>query len=301
MWYRAQIALLFAAPVALIGGLYLLGLTITVPAIGRDYVIRIDLPEAGRPVELPAIAGPADPSRPLVVIDPGHGGHDPGAVGAGHMEKFLVLDLARALRQRLIEQGGIRVAMTREDDRFLVVEERFEIARALGADLFLSIHADSAGEREGVSGASIYTLSDRASSEAAARFAARENRADAINGVMLHGQDAAVSAILVDLSQRRTNEISGAFASLIEREGEGVLQFHPLPRREAALRVLRAPDMPSVLYEAGFITNPEDAERLASPAGRARFAETMARAIRIHFAREGGMDEGTGIEVAAGD
>ena len=80
-----------------------------------------------------------------------------------------------------------------------------------------------------------------------------------------------------------------------------MLQFHPLPRREAALRVLRAPDMPSVLYEAGFITNPEDAERLASPAGRARFAETMARAIRIHFAREGGMDEGTGIEIAAGD
>lgn len=286
MWYRMQIASLFVAPVVEIGALYLLGLTIAVPTITRDHVIRIELPEAGTPVELPAIAGPADATRPLVVIDPGHGGHDPGASGAGHTEKFLVLDLARELRRRLVEDGGIRVAMTREDDRFLVLEERYEIARALGADLFLSIHADSAGERDGVSGATIYTLSEQATSEAAARFAARENRADAINGVVLNGQDAAVSAILVGLSQRRTSEVSAAFAALVEREGEGVLQFRPLPQRSAALRVLRAPDVPSVLYEAGFITNAEDAERLASPAGRARFAEVMARAIRIHFVRQ---------------
>ncbi len=283
MGYRAQIALLFLAPVAIVAAVWLL---LTDAPMGRDYVIRLDLPEPGDPVELPAIAGPDDTSRPLVVIDPGHGGHDPGASGGGYEEKALVLDLARALRKKLVEGGGIRVALTREDDRFLVVEERFEMARALGADLFLSIHADSAGDREGVSGASIYTLSSTASSEAAARFAARENRADAINGVTLVGQDEAVNSILIDLAQRRTSEGSAQFASLIEREGAGTLDFREAPQRSAALRVLRAPDLPSVLYEAGFITNPDDAARLASPAGRERFAGSMARAIRIYFARQ---------------
>ena len=176
--------------------------------------------------------------------------------------------------------------MTRDDDSFIVLEERAEIARQLGADLLLSIHADSAGEREGVSGASIYTLSETASSEAAARYAERENNADTINGVDLSGQDEDVNAILVELSQRRTSEKSAEFAELIRREGEGVLRFHPQARRSAALAVLRAPDVPGVLFESGFVTNPEEAERLASVEGRERFAEVMARAIRIYLARQ---------------
>lgn len=288
MWHRLQIALVFLAPVALIGGLYLLGLAIPVPHLGRDYVIRLALPEAGEPVGLPPIEGPTDPSRPLVVIDAGHGGHDPGAVGEGFREKTLALGLARALRDELLREGGIRVALTRDDDRFLVLEERAEIARALGADLFLSIHADSAGEKDEVSGASVYTLSERASSEAAARFAARENSVDQVNGVPLAGRSENVNSILVELSQRRSSEGSASFASLILREGEGELRFHPQARRAASLVVLRAPDVPSVLYEAGFVTNPEDAGRLASPEGRERFAKAMARAIRIYFAREAG-------------
>jgi N-acetylmuramoyl-L-alanine amidase len=288
MWHRLQIALVFLAPVALIGGLYLLGLAVPVPHLGRDYVIRMPLPEAGEPVGLPPIEGPTDPSRPLVVIDAGHGGHDPGAVGMGFREKALALGLARALRDELLREGGIRVALTRDDDRFLVLEERVEIARALGADLFLSIHADSAGEKDEVSGASVYTLSERASSEAAARFAARENSADQVNGVPLAGRSENVNSILVELSQRRSSEGSAAFAGLIVREGEGVLRFHPQARRAASLAVLRAPDVPSVLYEAGFVTNLEDAERLASPEGRQRFATVMAQAIRIYFAREAG-------------
>ena len=288
MWHRLQIVVVFMLPVALVGGLYLFGLTLPVPVLGRDYVVRLDLPQAGERVGLPPVEGPDDPSRPLVVIDAGHGGHDPGAVGLGIREKTLTLGLAQALRDELLRQGGVRVALTRSDDTFLVLDERAEIARRLGADLFLSIHADSAGEKDEVVGASVYTLSERASSEAAARFAARENSADVINGVVLAGRSDAVSTILVDLAQRRASESSAQFADLVLREGEGVLRFHPQARRAAALAVLRAPDVPSVLYESGFVTNPEEAARLASPEGRQRFAEVMARAIRIYFARENG-------------
>jgi N-acetylmuramoyl-L-alanine amidase len=288
MVYRLQIALVFLAPVLLLAGLYVLGeaLGVRAPLLGRGYVVRIELPDPGATVGLPDIAGPQDPSRPLVVIDPGHGGHDPGASSAGVKEKILTLGLARALREELLRGGGIRVAMTRDDDTFLVLEERAEIARRLGADLFLSIHADSAGEREGVSGASVYTLSATASSEAAARFAARENSADIVNGVPLADHDDSVNAILVELSQRRAQQQSDEFASMILREGEGALEFHPQARRSAALVVLRAPDVPSALFEAGFVTNPRDAGRLASPEGQRRFAEAMARAIRVYFARQ---------------
>jgi N-acetylmuramoyl-L-alanine amidase len=288
MWHRLQILAVFFAPLAAMGGLYLFGLSLPVPVLGRDYVIRMALPEAGQPVGLPPVEGPSDPSRPLVVIDAGHGGHDPGAVGVGFREKTLALGLARALRDELLREGGVRVALTRGDDKFLVLDERVAIARALGADLFLSIHADSAGEKDEVSGASVYTLSDKASSEAAARFAARENDADRINGIVLTGQNSNVNTILVELSQRRTSEGSALFAGLIAREGEGSLRFHPQALRSASLAVLRAPDVPSVLYESGFISNPADAVRLSSPEGRERFATVMARAIRIYFAREAG-------------
>ena len=285
--HRWHIALLFLAPLALLGGLYALGRTVPVPLLGRSYVVRIDMGEAGRRLDLPPVEGPDDPSRPLVVIDAGHGGHDPGASGATYKEKTIVLGLARALHDQLLEDGGIRVALTRSDDTYLTLPERVEIGRALGADLFVSIHADSAGEKEGVRGASIYTLSEQASSEAAARFAQRENEADRINGLDLSGQGDEVNAILVDLAQRRTSGSSEQFTGLVLREGReaGTLQFHPQPQRSAALGVLRAPDVPSVLFEAGFISNPEDERALASIEGRERFAAIMARAVRIFFAR----------------
>ncbi len=288
MPHRLLIALVFLAPVALLAALYAVGLSLPVPALGRSYVVRIELPEAGRTVDLPQVEGPRDPDRPLVVIDAGHGGHDPGASGEAAREKTLTLGLARALRDELLREGGVRVALTRDEDRFLVLEERSAIARALGADLFLSIHADSAGDKEGVTGASVYTLSATASSEAAARFAARENSADVVNGVPLLNQDEGINAILVELSQRRAQAQSAEFAGLILREGEGVIPFHPQARRSAALVVLRAPDVPSALFEAGFVSNPEEARRLASPEGQQRFAEFMARAIRIYFARQDG-------------
>jgi N-acetylmuramoyl-L-alanine amidase len=289
--YRLQIVLVFIAPVLLLAALYVVGhaLGVRAPLLGRGYVIRLELPDAGESVGLPPVEGPQDPSRPLVVIDAGHGGHDPGASGEGMREKTLTLSLARALRDRLLQDGGVRVALTRNDDTFLVLEERAEIARRLGADLFLSIHADSAGDKNEVTGASVYTLSAKASSEAAARFAARENSADVVNGVPLANQDENVNAILVELSQRRTQQQSDEFADLILREGAGGLQFHPQAKRSAALVVLKSPDLPSALFEAGFISNPEEAGRLASPEGQASFAQAMARAIRIYFARQAGV------------
>jgi N-acetylmuramoyl-L-alanine amidase len=288
MSLRTQILLVFLAPVLVVAGLVAFGLTIPIPHLGRNYVIKFDLPEAGSPVDLPDILGPEDRSRPLIVIDAGHGGKDPGASGAGFREKDVVLGLAMALRDELLRQGGVRVALTRSDDRFLVLGERPEIARRLNADLFISIHADSAGEVSDVSGASIYTLSSEASSEAAARFAERENNADRVNGVALEGTSDEVSTILVELAQRRVQETSAEFAVLITREGQGTLRFHPQARRSAALAVLRAPDVPAVLYESGYITNPSDAARLTSEQGKQDFAEAMARAIRIFFARQSG-------------
>lgn len=288
MMLRYHLAAIVLLPVAVGAALFASGVRVPIPEFGREYVLRFLLPGEGAETELPDILGSDDPNDPLVVIDAGHGGRDPGAVGGDVREKDIVLGLALALRDELVSQGGVRVAMTRDDDRLLTLGERPEIARRMEADLFISIHADSAGEKAPVTGASIYTLSNEASSDAAARFAARENDADRLNGVEIEGQSEEVSAILVELSQRRTQEDSNVFAGLVTRAGEGKLLFHPRPKRSAALAVLRAPDVPSVLYESGFVTNPEEAQRLLSDEGRKQFAEVMARAIRIYFARQAG-------------
>ena len=290
MSFRTLLLIVFLAPIAVLGGASLLGLTIPVPEWGRDYVLRFALESEGANIDLPQVQGPDDPSRPLVVIDAGHGGRDPGAIGTDpegrkFNEKDITLAIALALRDELLRQGGIRVALTRAEDRIVPLPYRPEIARLLDADLFISIHADSAGDRADVSGASIYTLSDEASSEAAARFAARENDADRLNGITLDGQSPAVSAILVGLSQQRTQEDALEFAGLVLREGERKLAFVPQPKRAAALAVLRAPDVPSVLFESGFVTNLTDRARLTTAEGRAEYAAVLARAVRVYFAR----------------
>lgn len=281
---RLQILLVFLAPLVLLVGLHLFGLTVPIPEVGRGYVVRIDLPPAGQPLDLPEILGPADASRPLVVIDAGHGGTDPGASRGALKEKTLVLTLARALRDQLIEQGGVRVALTRSDDRLIVLRERFDIAQRLGADLFISIHAD-ASENTDATGATLYTLDQEASDAEAARFAARENSADTINGVRISGQPTAVDDILVDLAQRRVQGESREFARLVYREGRGLMGFNPNPFRSADLAVLKSLDMPSILIESGFISNERDATRLVAPETRTRFAQSVARAIRIYFAQ----------------
>lgn len=248
-----------------------------------SYVITLALPEM-QTLDLPDVVGGDDTSMPLVVIDAGHGGHDYGATGAGQREKDIVLGLARALYDRLIADGNVRVALTRRDDRFLVLEERAEIARRLDADLFLSIHADSAGDVEGASGASIYTLSNEASSATAARYAARENSADMVNGVVLDRDNTSVNTILVELSQRRAVEEAIAFAEKIENAGAGRLAFRSPARRSAPFVVLKAPDVPSVLFEAGFISNSKEARAMSSSEGKDKFANIMATAIASYFA-----------------
>ena len=179
----------------------------------------------------------------------------------------------------------MRVALTRADDRYLFLPERTGIARRLKADLFISIHADSVAEGN-ASGASIYTLSDRGSTETAARMAERENRADRINGVLLDDKSDAISAILVDLSQRETQARSEEFARLLLREGEGRIRFRERPLESAAFVVLKSPDVPSILFESGYISNAADTARLLSPEGRAAFANGTASAIRVYFARQ---------------
>ena len=252
---------------------------------GRDYVVRIDFPPPGREVGLPPIEGPLDASRPLVVIDAGHGGHDPGAHAGSRNEKDLTLALAKALKDRLLAGGGIRVALTRSDDRYLLLEERSGIARRLKADLFVSIHADSADNDE-ASGATVYTLSDRGTSEEAERLAATENRADSVNGIQLGDTSTAVDAILVDLSQRHTEAQSGEFAGLILREGRDRMSFRQRALQSAAFVVLKSPDVPSVLFEAGYISNPGDVAWLSSDTGRQAFADVAEHAIRVFFARQ---------------
>lgn len=284
---RLQLGLLLLAVVAIFALMIAADRVFGAAGPDRGYVLRIPLPPAGEAIGLPKVEGPPDAGRPLVVIDAGHGGHDPGA-GAGDLkEKMLTLRLAQALRDELIRKGGIRVALTRDDDRYLMLAERSSIARRLNADLFLSIHADSA-ESGDARGASVYVLSEKGSSETAARIAARENRADMINGVALADTDDSVSAILVDLSQRETLASSTAFARLVARELGGKLRLRENAVQSAAFAVLKSPDLPSALFEAGYISNPEDQALLTSDEGQRAFAEATAQAIRVYFARRSG-------------
>jgi N-acetylmuramoyl-L-alanine amidase len=235
---------------------------------------------------MPTIYGARGTNRPLVVIDAGHGGHDPGSLSEDgrRREKDVALGIAKAIRDELVASGRVRVAMTREDDRFLVLGERREIARRLKADLFISVHADSAPNRE-ARGATVYTLSEVASDRVAAQLAAKENKADVLNGVDLGGENNEVSSILIDLAQRETMNTSSAFATLLQREMAPMVSFRTSFHRFAGLIVLKAPDVPSVLLETGYMSNPDDIELLYSPDYRRNVAIGVTRAIEAHFAR----------------
>lgn len=237
-------------------------------------------------IGLPDISGPSDSSLPLVVIDPGHGGHDPGAVSpyGGQQEKSLTLAIAKAVRDEILKSGRVRVALTRESDKFVVLQDRYQLARKMDADLFISIHADSAENPE-ASGGTVYTLSEVASDREAQRLAARENKANIINGVNLGGADANVSSILIDLTQRETMNVSADFARLLLREAIPNMRIRGNSHRFASFIVLKAPDMPSVLFETGYISNEADVRFLSSENGQRKVARTMANAIAVHFAR----------------
>ncbi|WP_267433732.1 N-acetylmuramoyl-L-alanine amidase [Sphingomonas sp. GM_Shp_1] len=247
------------------------------------YTLTVPVPSPSRNLPLPRVRG-AD-NRPLVVIDAGHGGVDPGAINpqTGLREKDVTLAIAKAIRDTLVASGRVRAALTREDDRYILHRERYGIARRLHADLFISIHCDSAGAGE-ARGATAYTLSDVASDKEAARLAARENKADVIAGVDLGG-NSDVSSILIDLTQRETMNASASFARLLGREAQPLIPVKPTFHRMASLMVLKAPDMPSILFETGYISNMQDAAFLDSKDGQDRIAKAVLQAVEVHFAR----------------
>nr|WP_261294554.1 N-acetylmuramoyl-L-alanine amidase [Sphingomonas hylomeconis] len=251
----------------------------------RKYEVTIAVPKPSRKLKLPVVYGDDD-SRPLVVIDAGHGGIDPGAIAPTDQlrEKDVTLRIAKAIRDELLRSGRVRVALTREDDRFLVLQERYGIARKLKANLFISIHCDSVGSGM-ASGASVYTLSEVASDKESARLAARENKADIIGGIDLGGTTTDISSILIDLTQRETMNSSASFARLLGREAQPLIPMKANFHRMASLMVLKAPDMPSILFETGYLSNPVDAAFIDSSDGRKRIAQSVRRAVEVHFAR----------------
>ncbi len=238
--------------------------------------------------EAAATAKPVAPTdlRPVVVIDPGHGGIDNGTQAGGESEKNLVLGFGLALRDRLEKSGKYRVVMTRTDDTFIPLADRVRIGRNQSAALFVSIHADALPRREGdARGATIYTLSDRASDAEAERLAEAENKADAIGGVNLTEEPTDVADILIDLAQRETRTFSNRFARLLMGEMKNTVRMHKHPLKSAGFRVLKAPDVPSVLIELGYVSNKGDREHLVSENWRSRTVGSMAQAIDTFLAK----------------
>jgi len=259
------------------------------PAIAdaNDAVVPATVP-AEPPKELPKeLSRPtAVDSRPLIIIDPGHGGVDNGTQASGESEKNLVLAFGLALRDRIEKSGKYRVVMTRSDDTFIPLDDRVKIARNQSAALFVSIHADALPKHEGeAEGATIYTLSDKASDAEAARLAETENKADAIGGVNLTGEPTEVADILIDLAQRETRTYSNRFARLLASEMKNSARMYKHPLKSAGFRVLKAPDVPSVLVELGYVSNKSDLEHLVSDNWRAKTVGSMAQAIDIFFAK----------------
>jgi N-acetylmuramoyl-L-alanine amidase len=225
---------------------------------------------------------PADPAdtRPVVVIDPGHGGIDNGTQTDTEAEKNLVLQFGLALRERLEKSGKYRIVMTREDDTFIPLGDRVRIARTQGAALFVSIHADALPKGEGdAQGATIYTLSDKASDAEAQRLADAENRADAIAGVNLTEEPTDVADILIDLAQRETRNFSNKFAHMLMGEMKTTMRMHKHPLKSAGFKVLKNPDVPSVLVEIGYVSNKGDLEHLVSESWRSKAVGSIAQAV----------------------
>jgi N-acetylmuramoyl-L-alanine amidase len=243
--------------------------------------------QAKAPAELPPapkIEPDKTDKRPVVVIDPGHGGIDTGAKGAGgEEEKIVVLEFAHTLKTKLTEAGRYRVVMTREDDSFIALADRVKIARENGARLFLSIHADSLSNPFGVRGATVYTLSEKASDAEAERLAENENRADIIAGVNLTEEPDEVADILIDLARRETKVFSVRFANSLVGSARKAMRMNKNPQRAAGFLVLKAPDVPSALLELGYMTSKEDLNLMQSQPWRDKAAAALVGAIDEFF------------------
>jgi N-acetylmuramoyl-L-alanine amidase len=265
-------------------------LVLDLAATDRDYFMRaIALENRATEIGRRHASVPAKPTgdpRPLIVIDPGHGGIDNGTQAAsGETEKSIVLEFSLLLRDKIEKIGKYRVAMTRSDDTFIPLADRVEFARARQAALFISIHADALPRREGdAQGATIYTLSETASDADAARLADSENRADIIAGLDLSAEPDDVADILIDLARRETKTFSMQFAHTLVADLKKTARLHKDPVKSAGFRVLKAPDVPSVLLELGFVSNKSDLKSLISEAWRDHSASAIVRAIETYFA-----------------
>ncbi len=263
-------------------------LVLDLAAADRASFLR-DIQLAARPARSPrqneAAAPPSDDPRPLVVIDPGHGGPDNGTKGLdGQDEKDVVLAFGLKLREALEKSGKYRVALTRKDDTFIPLTERVRIARQLKAALFISVHADSVPRSEGFAeGASVYTLSEHASDAEAGRLAETENKSDIIAGVDLSAEPDDVANILIDLAQRETKTFSLQFAQTLVGDIKPVAALHVRPLKSAGFVVLKAPDVPSVLVELGYMSTRRDLKNLVSADWQAHTAQAMARAVDDYF------------------
>ncbi|MRG57361.1 AMIN domain-containing protein [Phyllobacterium sp. SYP-B3895] len=230
-----------------------------------------------------ASAAPGEASQApkpfTVVVDAGHGGIDSGAESAGgSLEKNVTLMFAQQLRDELQKISGIRVEMTRNDDTFLRLSERVRIARQYEADLFVSIHADTIN-RGNIRGATVYTVSDRASDADSRAMADRENRADAVAGIAFDNEAPEIADILMDLTRRETHNFSLSFAKTVVKSLKKDVNMINNPHRFAGFQVLRAPDVPSVLVEIGYLSNQEDEKLMLDPAWRSHVAERLATAV----------------------
>ncbi|GGE16666.1 N-acetylmuramoyl-L-alanine amidase [Gemmobacter megaterium] len=254
------------------------------PAAAADFAAEVARPDPPG-WTLPKPARVAPPRKPrgqgplVVVLDPGHGGLDPGAERDGHSEAQLMLTFARELKEALVRAGVARVVMTREDDSFVPLETRVAIAHQAVADVFLSLHADALPE--GVAtGATVYTLAAAASDEASAALAERHDRDALMSGVDLTGQDDLIAGVLMDMARRETSPRAGRLAeALVAAMREARLTLHKVPRRAAAFSVLKAPDIPSVLIELGYMSSPRDLARLTDPAWRAQMAGAIVAGL----------------------
>ena len=227
----------------------------------------------------------------VVVLDPGHGGIDPGAEREGLTEKALMLTFARELQEVLLRDGGFEVVLTRTDDSFVSLDRRVDLAHAAGGQIFISLHADALSEGQ-AHGATLYLLSDSASDAASAALAERHDRDDLLAGVDLTGQDDRIAGILMDLARQETKPRAERLAqALVTGIRAADLPLNSRPIRRASFSVLRAPDIPSVLLEVGFLSSPRDLKNLRDPAWRALMAEAIAEGLRLWVAEDAALSD----------
>jgi N-acetylmuramoyl-L-alanine amidase len=224
--------------------------------------------------------------KPIIVIDAGHGGVDPGTAGpSGTQEKDVVLDYARALKARLMKNGQYQVVLTRDDDTFIMLRKRVDIARKAGANLFISLHADSAPDLD-ARGLSIYTVSEKSSDQEAEALAARENKSDVLYGMDLSEEREDVAGILISLAERETKNRSAALADELVTTLDDKVPLLPNSHRFAGFAVLKAPDIPSVLIEIGFLSHPSEEKLLKSKAYREKVVGGIAAGVDAYFQLE---------------